>query len=128
MTIGFSKKGDLEFTVSDNGIGIAQEFIENLFDPFEQSAAVRHHDFGGSGLGLAIVSQLVEKLGGSVSVESQIGCGSAFTVQFPIVDAKGQIDLPDLTGKTIASVKNPVDGLPCFKKFIEGCNADFKTF
>jgi signal transduction histidine kinase/CheY-like chemotaxis protein len=128
LTIGFSKKGDLEFTVSDNGIGIAQEFIESLFDPFEQSAAVRRHDFGGSGLGLAIVSQLVEKLGGSVKVESQIGCGSSFTVQFPIVDAKGQTDLPDLTGKTIAGVKNPVDGLPCFKKIIEGCNAEFKTF
>lgn len=128
LSIGYSDQGDLEFSVSDNGIGISSEFIANLFDPFEQSAAVRRHDFGGSGLGLAIVSQLVEKLGGSVDVESQIDCGSTFTVQFPIVDAKGELDLPNLSGKTIASLKSPVDGLPCFKKFIESCNAEFKIF
>ena len=128
LKIGYCEQGNLELSISDNGIGIVPEFLPNLFDPFEQSAEVRRLNFGGSGLGLAIVSQLAEKLGGSIGVESQPGLGSTFTVCLPIVDPEGRIHLPDLTGKTIGCFDCPTGGVPHVRKLIESCNGEFVVF
>jgi signal transduction histidine kinase/CheY-like chemotaxis protein len=128
LTVGFSDKDDLKVEVSDDGIGIGEEFLSSLFDPFEQSAEVRRHEFGGSGLGLAIVSQLIEKLNGSIGVQSQRGQGTTFTAHLPIIDREGQIRCPDLRNKTIAYLKNSDDGVHYFQKPIEKCGGHFKAF
>ena len=70
-----------EVAVRDQGIGIAPEAIERIFDRFERAASVRH--YGGLGLGLWIVRQLAEAMGGSVRVESAVGQGSTFTLRLP---------------------------------------------
>ncbi|MEL6614529.1 MAG: PAS domain S-box protein [Bacteroidota bacterium] len=69
--------------VVDTGVGIAPEFLPRLFEEFQQesSGAAREHE--GSGLGLAITRQLAERMDGHVSVESQKGVGTTFTVEFP---------------------------------------------
>ncbi|MEI7645635.1 MAG: PAS domain S-box protein [Chloroflexales bacterium] len=75
--------GVIAFAVQDNGIGIAPEDMAQLFQPFQQldSSLNRHHE--GTGLGLALVRRLAELHGGSVTIESQLGHGSRFTISLP---------------------------------------------
>ncbi|OQW87895.1 MAG: hypothetical protein BWK72_11410 [Rhodoferax ferrireducens] len=68
----------LEFSVSDSGVGIAQDKLEMLFKPFSQADSSTTRQFGGSGLGLSIVSSLARLLGGEVGVQSELGQGSRF--------------------------------------------------
>ena len=68
--------------VTDHGIGIKPEDQVRIFERFERAVSMRH--FGGLGLGLWIVRQIVEALGGTISVESQPGDGSRFTVKLPM--------------------------------------------
>jgi signal transduction histidine kinase len=72
------------FAVEDTGIGIAPEFQARLFDIFSQGDESTTRRYGGTGLGLAITRSFCELLGGSVSVESSLGCGSVFTVRLPV--------------------------------------------
>jgi signal transduction histidine kinase len=75
------------FTVSDNGIGIAAEDHQRIFERFFRVDTARTPRDGGTGLGLAIARRLVEAHGGTVSVESELGQGARFIVRFPRADA-----------------------------------------
>lgn len=70
---------DLEFSVSDTGIGIADESVNKVFNSFEQAEDQIAHKFGGTGLGLSIVKKLVELKGGILSVTSELNKGSVFS-------------------------------------------------
>ncbi|MCP4342967.1 MAG: transporter substrate-binding domain-containing protein [Desulfobulbaceae bacterium] len=74
----FDEEVILRFTVGDTGIGMTQEQIDNLFQPFHQADSSITRKFGGTGLGLAICMQLVEMMGGVLQVESTPGAGSRF--------------------------------------------------
>jgi signal transduction histidine kinase/CheY-like chemotaxis protein len=89
--------------VTDTGIGIPDEEQAAIFDEFRQGEAVEHRGRGGTGLGLAIVRKLAGVLGGTVSVESEAGKGSRFTVILPR-------DLPEKTaGPETAETASPVE-------------------
>jgi len=75
---------DAVLTVSDNGPGIPKEDQTHIFDRFYRVDKARSRDTGGTGLGLSIVHQMVLMHGGSISVESEEGHGSTFTVELPI--------------------------------------------
>ncbi|MBD2089344.1 PAS domain S-box protein [Microcoleus sp. FACHB-1515] len=83
LSVKVDPQSSIRFSVSDTGIGIAPDDQTLLFQPFVQidSSLSRHHD--GTGLGLALVKQIVELHQGSVSVESQLGKGSCFSVILP---------------------------------------------
>ena len=89
----------LEISVTDNGIGIAPEGLEQLFQPFSQIDSGLARKFEGTGLGLAMVKLLAELHGGAVAVESAVGEGSRFTVWLPL-------RLQDEA--TVAAMKGPV--------------------
>ncbi|KXV03895.1 hybrid sensor histidine kinase/response regulator [Caballeronia megalochromosomata] len=84
----------IELCVKDTGIGIAPEAQQSLFEPFVQAETSTTRRFGGTGLGLTICNRLVELMGGSMSLKSAIGVGTAMTVRLtmPIDTLHYQID------------------------------------
>lgn len=75
-----SKLCELEFTVQDNGMGISKEFQSKIFEPFSRETGERLEAIQGTGLGMAITKNLVDLMGGTISVQSQINKGTVFTV------------------------------------------------
>jgi CheY-like chemotaxis protein/anti-sigma regulatory factor (Ser/Thr protein kinase) len=73
----------LRFTVSDTGIGMTPEQLARLFEAFTQADAATTRRFGGTGLGLALSRRLCRMMGGDVTVESESGRGSTFTIRLP---------------------------------------------
>lgn len=74
----------IEFSVTDTGIGIPSDKLELVFEPFKQADDSVSRQYSGTGLGLAIVKQLVEMMHGKVSVTSEVGKGSTFTISIPL--------------------------------------------
>jgi signal transduction histidine kinase len=75
----------LVLRVSDSGIGMTADQVARLFEPFSQADAATSTKYGGTGLGLAISRRLCQMMGGDVTVESEKGQGSTFTVRLPAV-------------------------------------------
>lgn len=71
------------FKIKDTGIGMSQEFLKHLFEPFTQEANDARTHYQGTGLGMAITKNLVEQMNGEIKVESQVGKGTTFTVTLP---------------------------------------------
>jgi PAS domain S-box-containing protein len=78
-----SRDGVVEFLVSDTGVGVSDEHIEKIFEPFWQVEQTTTRRAGGTGLGLAVTRQFVEMLGGKIEVDSKPGEGSTFKVSIP---------------------------------------------
>ena len=76
--------GTAEVSVTDEGIGIAPEQVERVFDRFYQIDSSETRSFPGSGLGLYIAKELVQSMGGEITVESEQGRGSTFTFTLPL--------------------------------------------
>ncbi len=81
----FSEGGveKIRFTVTDTGIGIADEQLINIFEPFTQGDGSTVRQFGGSGLGLAVTRRLARLMGGDVRASSRLGQGSTFAIELP---------------------------------------------
>jgi PAS domain S-box-containing protein len=91
VTTNISLKNEfVEIKVTDTGIGIAEEDLKIIFEEFRQASEGYSRNFEGSGLGLSITKKLVEKFGGSISVESKVGEGSTFKVQLPLKNIEEQ--------------------------------------
>ncbi len=73
----------VELAVADSGIGMTPEQLEKLFQEFSQAEASTAKKYGGTGLGLAITRKLAHLMGGDVTVTSEYGKGSVFTVRLP---------------------------------------------
>jgi two-component system sensor histidine kinase EvgS len=77
-----NKTQNLEFTVQDTGIGIPANQLDNIFGAFEQQKNQNENKYGGTGLGLTITKRLIDMMGGNIAVESEVGKGSKFIVNF----------------------------------------------
>lgn len=73
----------IQFEVEDTGVGISEEFLPKLFDPFQQESSGTNRKFEGSGLGLSICKKYIELLGGTIEVWSKQNKGSTFRVRIP---------------------------------------------
>ncbi len=112
--------GVLKFEVSDTGIGLNQEEIDRLFEPFTQADTSTTRKFGGTGLGLAISRRLARMLGGDVTVEATPGLGSTFTFWIqveqpsrPSTSAAGPlIPIPDRS-RTLKAAERTEEPLRC---------------
>ena len=76
--------GEYLFIVKDDGIGMSEEFVKHIFEPFERESTVTQSGIQGTGLGMAITKNIIEMMNGTISVESEQGKGSAFTVQLSL--------------------------------------------
>lgn len=73
-----------EFIVSDTGIGMSEEFAEHIFEPFTQEHAENRSIYQGTGLGMSIVKNLINKMKGTITLETKQGEGSTFTITLPV--------------------------------------------
>jgi two-component system sensor histidine kinase/response regulator len=76
--------GHVHFLVSDTGVGVAEDHLEKIFEPFWQVEQTTTRRAGGTGLGLAVTRQFVDLLGGTIDVNSTLGKGSTFRVSLPV--------------------------------------------
>jgi two-component system sensor histidine kinase/response regulator len=120
----------LRFAVHDTGIGLTTEQMAQLFNPFAQADSSTTREYGGTGLGLAISKQLVERMGGTIGVDSELGAGScfSFTARFGVpngVSAKGRPYSP-LVGKRVLVVDDNAVMRVLLLKSVEsfGCHAE----
>jgi CheY-like chemotaxis protein/CHASE3 domain sensor protein len=87
LRVFFSAPASICFAVRDTGVGIARHQQDVIFEAFRQADGSIHRKFGGTGLGLSISRDLASLLGGAISVQSESGAGSIFTLTLPIVRA-----------------------------------------
>lgn len=94
-------------TIEDNGIGMSQDFLERIFQPFERESCVEGAHYEGTGLGMAIVKEFVDLMGGEIKITSETGKGSTFVIILPLVfeaeaDAEAEADVPlDVQGMQV---------------------------
>ena len=95
------------WTITDTGIGMSAEFLEHIFDPFAQERNDARSVYQGTGLGMAIVKNLLDQMGGSITVTSQVGVGSKFVITIPLEIAPP----PDETRKQAPAERGSIRGL-----------------
>lgn len=102
------------FEISDTGIGMGREYLEHIFEPFTQEDGGARTNYQGSGLGMTITKRLVDRMGGTIQVESELNKGSIFTVVLPLEitappkaqEESREMELESLTGKRILLVED----------------------
>ena len=103
------------FIISDTGIGMSPEFLKHLFEPFAQANDDARSNYQGTGMGMPIVKALVKKMGGTISVKSELGRGTTFTVDLPFainrtpekaVEASADAEECDICGMSILLVED----------------------
>lgn len=72
------------FSVSDTGIGMTSEFLAHIYEPFAQEGDDARSKFQGTGIGMSIVKSLIDMMGGTIEISSEVGVGSTFNVQIPL--------------------------------------------
>lgn len=100
VTAGIEKQDGkaywIRFDVADTGIGIAPDYVENIFESFTQAGTDIARKFGGTGLGLTISKQLVNLMQGEITVKSELGKGTNFTVLIPLEESDNQVPLEEM--------------------------------
>lgn len=98
----------LTIEVRDTGIGMTEEFLKKIFEPFEQADSSISHKYGGTGLGLAISHNLIQLMGGQISVQSKEGEGTCFQVglRLPVTDS----NVPEIAPSAKIQSEERLDG------------------
>lgn len=105
---------DLALAVRDDGIGIPKSAQERIFEIFTQADGTVTRRYGGTGLGLAIAKQMVELMNGTITLDSEVGKGSTFTIRLSLEQASGDaVRPPDLTGRKLVLISgdNEIAGM-----------------
>ena len=131
-TVNETSHKTLCFSVDDTGIGMSGEIIERLFNRFEQADKSTTRKHGGTGLGLAITKRLLDLMGGKISVSSEPGKGSHFSVSIPLETAEVEstsqeakiIEKPDLTGMNILLAEDNAINTAIFRAMMKDTGAE----
>ncbi len=110
----------IRVSVTDTGIGISEEVCQRLFQSFSQADGSTTRKYGGTGLGLAICKRLIELMGGTIGVLSQVGQGSCFWFAVPLRRQAGVSCSPELSSAALAGLRVLiVDDKPVNRKILE---------
>lgn len=146
-SVKFTQEGSVEVTVVikdntiviavlDTGIGIAKEKQEEVFKEFTQAHSGIEKRFGGTGLGLTISRRIIELIGGTITLESEIGQGSIFTIAIPCKPCTSNIntevasactEYPSLSGKKALIVDDDTTQLALLREIFTGYGMNVKT-
>ena len=103
-------QGDLvSFSVHDTGVGIPESVRESIFEAFQQGDGSPAREFGGTGLGLSVARALVERHGGTITVESTVGVGSVFRFTLPLSGREPDAVVPSGIGTIARSLVTPLE-------------------
>ena len=100
------------FHIKDTGIGMSEEFQQHIFEPFTREQAATVSGIQGSGLGMAITKNIVDMMGGTISVKSKVGVGSEFTVDLTFRRSGNKVvygPIPELEGTAVLVVDDDTD-------------------
>ncbi len=116
--------GAFVFTVEDTGCGMSDELMGRIFEPFERSTSPFVSHTEGTGLGMTITKNLVELMGGTIQVESEVGAGSTFTISIPLeLDADADADAPVEANANAAGLQQQRAATLSEKPDFTGCRA-----
>ncbi|MCP4700777.1 MAG: response regulator [Gammaproteobacteria bacterium] len=102
------REGKMRFQVEDSGIGISKEDLEKIFMPFQQVGDHKYHA-GGTGLGLPISKKLIERMGGTLHVESSLGQGTVFWTELDLPETKGALKSTKCEQSTVIGYEGSVE-------------------
>jgi len=114
--------GDYIFTIKDNGIGMDPDFVEHIFEPFEREASTTRTGIQGTGLGMAITKNIVDMMGGTITVRSRKGEGSEFIVALSLKlqdVVKNAEKIKELSGMRVLVVDDDIDTCDGISKMLE---------
>lgn len=92
----FDKKAVVEFVISDTGIGMSKEFLPHIFEPFSQEESSPTGKYGSTGLGMSITKSIVELMNGTITVDSEKGKGTSFSVTITFGESEKNSDDNDI--------------------------------
>ncbi len=124
--------GDYVFLVKDNGIGMAREFVDHIFEPFERESSTTKTGIQGTGLGMAITKNIVEMMGGTITVQSEKGKGSEFRVELSLKlqdVEKNTAQIKELEGLRALVVDDDCDSCESVTRMLKqiGMHAEWTT-
>jgi signal transduction histidine kinase/CheY-like chemotaxis protein len=131
--VKFTNKGFIEIEVAviedrdlaickikDSGVGISSEYMEHLFRPFSQEDLNIGRNYEGNGLGLALAKRFIEKLGGSLLVDSIKGVGTTFSLTLPLAEKKkGNITSPEFEKKMVLMLDDSNESYSLLNAFLK---------
>ncbi len=109
----------LIFSCRDNGIGMSDEFLRRIFEPFERVNSTTISKIEGTGLGMSIVKKLTDAMGGTVTVQSRVGEGTKVTVRIPMAYASVRADGSALAGQRLLILETDPKARDAFSRYLD---------
>ncbi|MBR3719344.1 MAG: response regulator [Firmicutes bacterium] len=115
-TAQYEKQSTLQFRIADTGIGMSKEYLPRIFETFSQEDSSATNRYGSTGLGMSITKNIVEMMNGDISVESEKGKGTVFTVTVTLMDSArkdGSADLDEIHPEDLSVLIVDDDPIAC---------------
>ena len=113
------------FTCKDNGIGMSEDFLRRIFEPFERVSSSTISKIEGTGLGMSIVKKLVDAMDGTISIESRPGEGTTVSIRIPMEPVHQKLHTEALTGKRILIIEADENQRNIFRRYLAECGAEY---
>ena len=115
----------LVFECTDNGMGMSEEFLKKLYEPFERAGNTTSSKIEGTGLGMSIVKNLVQSMGGDISVKSRLGDGTQVRIETPLDYETLKLDTGSLENRRLLIIENDPEIRERYERYLGEAGLDF---